>query len=127
MQDRTVVSTKEAPGAIGPYSQGIVSGGFIFISGQLPVDPNTGDIVAGTIGDMTKRCLANAAAIAKAAGTDLSRAVKTTIFLTDINDFADVNAAYGGFFPDAPPARSCFAVAALPKGARVEIEMICAL
>ncbi|MCC8189817.1 MAG: Rid family detoxifying hydrolase [Planctomycetes bacterium] len=124
--ERKVIATTDAPGAIGPYSQAIEAGGLVFISGQLPIDMATGELCAGSIGEQTKHCLKNAAAIARAAGTELARAVKTTIFLADIADFAEVNAAYAEFFPDAPPARSCFAVAALPKNARVEIEMICA-
>lgn len=124
---RNVIDTENAPGAIGPYSQAIKSGDFLFISGQLPIDMTTGELSAGSIADMTRCSMNNAAAIAKAAGTDISKAVKTTIFLTDMADFAEMNGAYGEFFPSEPPARSCFAVAALPKGARIEIEVICAL
>lgn len=127
MSERIVISTRNAPGAIGPYSQAIKSGGFVFISGQLPIDMATGDLSSGSAADMTRCSLKNAAAIAKEAGTDLTKAVKTTIFLTDMNDFAEVNGAYAEFFPGEPPARSCFAVSALPKGAKVEIEVICAL
>ncbi len=126
MAERSVIATAGAPGAIGPYSQGIGMGDLVFISGQLPVDMATGELCAGSIGEQTKHSLKNAAAIAKAAGTDLSKAVKTTVFLTDMADFAEVNAAYAEFFPKEPPARSCIAVAALPKNARVEIEIICA-
>ena len=126
MAERKVVTSTDAPGAIGPYSQGIGCGDFVFISGQLPIDMATGELCAGSIGEQTKHSLKNAAAIAKAAGTDLSRAVKTTIFLADMADFAEVNKAYAEFFPTEPPARSCFAVAGLPKNARVEIEVICA-
>lgn len=127
MSERSVVSTSEAPGAIGPYSQGIRSGNFLFISGQLPIDMATGELCAGSIAEQTRHSLKNAAAIAKAAGTDLSKAVKTTIFLADMKDFAEVNGAYAEFFDKEPPARSCFAVAGLPKNAQVEIEVICAL
>ncbi len=126
MAERSVVATTEAPGAIGPYSQAISLGDIVFISGQLPIDMATGDLSTGSIGEQTKCSLKNAAAIAKAAGTDLSKAVKTTIFLTNMADFAEVNTAYAEFFPQTPPARSCVAVAALPKNARVEIEVICA-
>ncbi len=126
MAERSVIATASAPGAIGPYSQGIGLGDLVFISGQLPIDMATGELCSGTIGEQTKHSLKNAAAIAAAAGTDLSKAVKTTIFLTSMADFAEVNAAYAEFFPQNPPARSCVAVAALPKSARVEIEIICA-
>ena len=127
MSERIVVSTANAPGAIGPYSQAIKAGGLVFISGQLPIDMSTGELCAGTIAEATTCCLNNAAAIAKEAGTDLARAVKTTILLTDMGDFAEVNAAYGKFFPSESPARACYAVAALPKDAHIEIEVICAL
>ena len=126
MSEKIVVHTAGAPAAIGPYSQGIKSGGFLFISGQLPIDMATGNM-PDDIAQATTCCLNNAAAIAKEAGTDLTKAVKTTIFITDMGDFAAVNGAYGAFFPSEPPARSCFAVSALPKDARVEIEVICAL
>lgn len=127
MSDRTVVATQDAPGAIGPYSQAIKHGAFVFVSGQLPIDMATGELSEGSMAEQTKCSLNNAAAIAKAAGTSLEKAVKTTIFLTDMGDFAEVNGAYAAFFPANPPARSCVAVAALPKGARIEIEVICAL
>ena len=124
---KTVISTEKSPGAIGPYSQAIKSGNFVFISGQLPVDMATGELCSGAIGEQTKHSLKNASAIAQAAGTRIENAVKTTILLTDMNDFAEVNSAYAEFFPESPPARSCFAVAALPKGAKIEIEVICEL
>lgn len=125
MNSRTPVSTNEAPKAIGPYSQAVKMGDFVFLSGQLPVDMATGELCAGSIAEQTRHCLNNAAAIAKAAGTSLANAVKTTVFLVDMGDFAEVNGAYAEFFPDEPPARSCVAVAALPKNARIEIEVIC--
>lgn len=121
------IETKNAPGAIGPYSQGIAVNGFVFISGQMPVDPVTGKMVNGTIAELTRAALNNAAAIAKEAGTDLSKAVKTTVFLADMSYFAEVNEEYAKFFPDVAPARSCYAVAKLPKDAKIEIEVICAL
>ncbi len=121
------IETQNAPSAIGPYSQAVAANGFVFISGQMPVDPATGEMCQGTIGELTECALHNAQAIAKEAGTDLSKAVKTTVFLTDINDFAEVNEAYAAFFTGITPARSCFAVASLPKQARVEIEVICML
>lgn len=127
MLDRNIIATTHAPGAIGPYSQAIQTGGLVFISGQLPIDMATGELSCGTIAEQTKCALTNASAIAKAAGTELAKAVKTTIFLTDMADFAEVNTAYAAFFPSDPPARSCVAVAALPKNAQVEIEVICAL
>ena len=126
MSERISISTANAPGAVGPYSQGIKSGGLLFISGQLPIDMATGEFPA-TIGLQTQCCLKNLDAIASQAGTSIQNAVKVTVFLTDMNDFAEVNAAYTEFFPEAPPARSCIAVAALPKNAPIEIEAICAI
>lgn len=119
------LETNQAPAAIGPYSQGIEAGNLVFISGQLPVDMTTGELCTGTIAEMTRCSLSNAAAIAEQAGTSLENAVKTTVLLADINDFAEVNKAYAEFFPGIAPARSCFAVAALPKNAKIEIEVIC--
>ncbi len=120
------VSTKEAPAAIGPYSQGIVAGDLVYISGQLPVDPATGQFVDGDIRSMAHQCLKNVAAIAAAAGTGLDKAVKLTVFLTDMADFAAVNEVYAQYFPHTPPARSAIQVAALPKNASIEIEAILA-
>lgn len=127
MSDKTVIATQEAPGAIGPYSQAIKTGNLVFISGQLPIDTATGELSTGDIAEQTRWCLRHAQAIAKAAGTDLSKAVKTTVLLTNMGDFTAVNGAYGEFFVSEPPARACYAVAALPKGANVEIEIICAV
>lgn len=127
MSDKSVIATNGAPGAIGPYSQGIKTGNLVFISGQLPIDMATGDLSTGDIAEQTRCCLKNAEAIAQAAGTSLANAVKTTVLLTDMADFGAVNGAYGEFFPSEPPARACYAVAALPKGAHIEIEVICAL
>ena len=119
------VSTAEAPAAIGPYSQGVVAGGFLFVSGQLPLDPDTGEPVAGGIEERADRCLKNLAAVARAAGTDLSRAVKLTVFLTDLQHFARVNEVYARHFANGPPpARSAVQVAALPRGADIEIEAV---
>jgi len=123
----SVVSTDAAPGAIGPYSQGIVAGNLLFISGQIPIDPETGELVEGSIEDKTRRVVKNVKAVAEAAGADLSRVVKTTIFLTDLADFVAVNDTYGSYFGDTPPARSTIQVAALPKGVAIEIEAIVAL
>lgn len=127
MSDKSIIATGAAPGAIGPYSQAVKTGNLVFISGQLPIDMATGELCTGSIAEQTRCCLRNAEAIAKAAGADLAGAVKTTVLLTDMADFAEVNGAYGEFFPAEPPARACYAVAALPKGARIEIEVVCAL
>jgi len=126
MISRNAVSTEKAPGAVGPYSQAIKSGGFLFISGQLPIDMATGEFPK-TISECARCCLKNLDAIAKEAGTSLKNAVKLTVFLTDMDDFAAMNAAYTEFFPERPPARSTIAVAGLPKNAPIEIEAICAL
>lgn len=119
------IATTNAPGAVGPYSQGVSANGFVFISGQTPIDPQTGKMAEGSIGELARQSLKNAAAIAEAAGTSLAKAVKTTVFLTDMADFAEVNAEYAKWFPETLPARSCFAVKTLPVGAKVEIEVIC--
>jgi 2-iminobutanoate/2-iminopropanoate deaminase len=125
---RKAIATDQAPAAIGPYSQGIATESLLFISGQLPLDPLTGKMVEGDIGDKTRRIMQNAAAIAKEAGTGLERTVKATIFLTDLSDFQEVNRAYGeGFTKQAPPARSTVQVAALPLGSPIEIEFIVSL
>lgn len=122
--ERTVVTTEHAPGAIGPYSQAIVAGDFIFCSGQIPLDPATGQLVSGTVEDETRRVVENLRAVLEAAGSSLERIVKTTIFLADMNDFAAVNTVYGTFFTQEPPARSTVQVARLPRDVRVEIEAI---
>ncbi len=121
------VSTTGAPAAVGPYSQGIVADGLLFTAGQASLDPQTGAIVEGGIGPETERVMANLSAVLDAAGATWADVVKTTIFLVDIGDFATVNAIYGRFLADPPPARSTVGVAALPKGARVEIEAIARL
>jgi 2-iminobutanoate/2-iminopropanoate deaminase len=118
------VSTPAAPAAIGPYSQGIVAGNLVFISGQLPIDPKTGDFVKGGIEEKTHRVLMNIKAIVEAAGADLSQVVKTTIFLADLNHFSAVNKVYSEYFSDAFPARSTVQVSALPKGAEIEVEAV---
>jgi len=125
MIKREQIFTENAPAAVGPYSQGIKSNGFLFISGQLPIDMETGEFPK-SIGEQVKCCLNNLEAIAKEAGTSLQNAVKLTVFLTNMNDFTEVNAAYTEFFPNTPPARSCIAVSALPKNAEIEIEAIVA-
>lgn len=121
---RQAVATTGAPAAIGPYSQGIASGEFVFCSGQLGLDPATGDLVSGGVAAQAERALKNLAAVLDAAGLTFADVLKTTIFLADIGDFAAVNAIYATFVSDPAPARSTFAVGALPKGGLIEIEAI---
>jgi 2-iminobutanoate/2-iminopropanoate deaminase len=121
---KKVVSSADAPAAIGPYSQAIGAGQLLFCSGQLPVVPKTGDLVAQDASAQARQVLENLGAVLKAGGSSYAHVVKTTVFLTDLNDFAAMNSVYSEFFPDAPPARSTIQVAALPKGAKVEIEAI---
>ena len=121
---KKIISTSEAPGAIGPYSQAVRSGSFLFCSGQIPLDPKSGQIVPGDIAAQTRRVLDNIAAILKAEGLTFDNVVKTTIFLTNLGDFQTVNEIYGSCFKQNPPARSTVQVAALPKDANVEIEVI---
>ena len=120
------ISTSSAPAAIGPYSQAIEVNGWVFASGQIPLDPSTGQLVAGGVKEQAEQCLKNASAILQAAGLDLSRVVKTTVYLADMNDFAAMNEVYASFFKEPYPARSAVAVKTLPKGALVEIECIAA-
>ena len=119
-----VVQTEAAPKAIGPYSQAIRSGELIFTAGQIPLDPATGALVEGGIEVQTRQVLNNLARVLEAAGSGLSRIVKTTVFMQDLAEFAAMNAVYGEFFTSNPPARSTVQVAALPRGAKVEIECI---
>ncbi len=119
-----IVSTEKAPRAIGPYSQAVVAGDLVFTSGQIPLDPVTQQMVAGDVRAQTERVMDNLAAVLDAAGTGFDNVVKATIFVVDLGDFATVNEVYGKRFPRSPPARSTVQVAALPKGARVEIELI---
>lgn len=121
---RKVVRSSGAPGAIGPYSQGIVAGGLVWVSGQIPLDPETGRLVEGDVEQQTRRVMANLAAILEAAGSGLDRVVRATVWLTDMADFERVNSVYAQSFREDPPARVCVAVTALPKGARVEIDAI---
>jgi 2-iminobutanoate/2-iminopropanoate deaminase len=121
---REIVSTDQAPKAIGPYSQAVRSGGFVFASGQIPIDPATGEFVAGGIAEQTEQVLKNIAAVLEAAGSDLGRVVKTSVFLADMTDFAAMNEVYGRFFSEQPPARSTVQAARLPRDARVEIDAI---
>lgn len=122
---KKVIATGNAPAAIGPYSQAIETEQFVFTSGQIPIDPAVGEITADTIEGQAEQVMKNIAAILKEAGLDFSNVVKTTCFLADLADFAAFNEVYGKYFPDAAPARSCFAVAGLPKGAKLEVETIC--
>ena len=121
---KKIISTSEAPAAIGPYSQAIRSGNFLFCSGQIPLDPKSGQIVSGDIAAQTRRVLDNIGAVLKAEGLTFESIVKTTIFLTDLADFQTANETYGSYFKQQPPARSTVQVSALPKGAKVEIEVI---
>lgn len=121
---RDIIHTPSAPAAVGPYSQAVRAGNFIFTAGQIGLDPATGLIVEGGVEAQAQQVMANLAAVLAAAGSSLDQAVKTTIFLTDMAHFAAVNAVYGAAFSASPPARSTVAVLALPKGALVEIEVI---
>ena len=118
------ISTTSAPAAIGPYAQSNIAGGLLFASGQIPLDPETGEIVGSTIEEQTAQVMKNVAAILEAAGTDFDHVVKTTCFLNDMNDFAAFNAEYAKSFGEVRPARSAVAVEKLPKGALVEVEVI---
>jgi 2-iminobutanoate/2-iminopropanoate deaminase len=121
---KTVFSSPDAPPALGPYSQAIGAGSFIFCSGQVPLDAGTGELVGKDVAEQTKQALLNLGAILKNAGLSYPDIVKTTVFLTDLTRFADMNAVYATFFADAPPARSTIEVSGLPRGAKVEIEAI---
>ena len=122
-----VISTKKAPAAIGPYSQAIQVGNLVFTSGQIPIDPSTGAFVKGGIKEQTRQSLTNVKAILEESGFSMSNVVKTTVFMADMNDFADMNAVYAEFFSEPYPARSAVAVKTLPKGALVEIEVVAAI
>ncbi len=124
---RSTVATSNAPQAIGPYSQAIKAGEFLFCSGQIPLDPASGEMIEGDIPTLTRQVLRNLQAVLEAAGSSLDKVVKTTVFLADMDDFAAMNAAYAEFFTSDPPARSAVQAARLPKGARVEIEAIALL
>ena len=123
---KKVINTQAAPAAIGPYSQAIEVGNFVYASGQLPVDPATGTFPEGGIKAQTRQSLTNVQAVLRAAGLDMSNVVKTTVFMADMADFADMNSVYAEFFTEPYPARSAVAVKALPKGAQVEIEVVAA-
>ena len=125
MAIKEVLHTDLAPAAVGPYSQAIAANGFVFTSGQVPIDPKEGKIVATTIEEQTEQVMHNIGALLEASGLTFANVVKTTCFLADLNDFAAFNAVYAKYFPNEAPARSCFAVAGLPKGAKLEVETIC--
>lgn len=124
MDMKKAIATKNAPAAIGPYSQAVEVGDMVFVSGQLPVDPATGEFVPGDVRELTRRSLTNIKNILAATGLTMEHVVKTTVFLADMADFAEMNEAYASFFEGVAPARSAMAVKTLPKGARVEIECI---
>ena len=125
---RSIVSTPHAPAAIGPYSQAVRAGQFVFLSGQIPLDPSSGNMVGGDdVEAQTVQVMKNLGAVLSAAGSSFDQVVKSTIFLTDLGDFAIVNRVYGGHFEGAPPARATVQVAALPRGAKVEIELVALL
>ena len=124
---RDPITTPNAPNAVGPYSHAVSSGGLLFCSGQTPLDPATGKLVEGSIGDQTRRCLENLQLVCAAAGAELSDAVRLGVYVTDMGTFPQVNEAYGAFFGEGPPARSTIGVASLPLGAAVEIDAIVAL
>jgi 2-iminobutanoate/2-iminopropanoate deaminase len=124
---RQAISSPEAPKAIGPYSQAIRAGNLLFLSGQIPLDPSTGAVVDGDITAQTERVFQNITGVLKAAGASFATVVRTTVFLADMNDFAAMNAVYGRFVVDPPPARSTVQVARLPKDVRVEIDVIAVL
>jgi 2-iminobutanoate/2-iminopropanoate deaminase len=121
---REIISTDKAPGAIGPYSQAIKTGGVVYCSGQIPIDPETGEFVSNDISEQTEQVLKNLSAVLEAAGASLGSVVKTTVFLADMSDFAAMNEVYGRFFSENKPARATVQAARLPRDARVEIECI---
>lgn len=121
---KKVISTNNAPKAIGPYSQAIEANGFVFISGQIPVNPDTGDVINGGIREQTKQVIENIKSVLEAAGSDLTEVVKTTCFLKSIDDFTDMNEVYSHFFIKNPPARAAVEVSRLPRGVLIEIEAV---
>lgn len=121
---KKIVSTTEAPAAVGPYSQAVRIGPMLFTAGQIPLDPKSGQIVSEDVAEQTRRVLDNLAAVLKAEAMDFSNVVKTTVFMTNLGDFQTMNEVYASYFKDAPPARSTVQVTALPKGAQVEIEVV---
>ena len=122
--ERTIIATEEAPGAVGPYSQGVAADGFVFTAGQVPIDPASGKVEAQTIEDQTRQVLTNVDAVLRAAGSGLDRVVKMTVFMTDLADFQAMNGVYAEFFPSNPPARSAVQVVALPLEVQIEMEAV---
>jgi len=123
-QERQIIATTEAPGAVGPYSQGVATDALVFTAGQIPINPATGEIEATTIEDQTRQVLSNIDAVLRAAGSGLHRVVKMTVFMTDLGDFQAMNGVYSEFFPSDPPARSAVQVVALPLGVQIEMEAV---
>ncbi len=121
---KQIIKTERAPQAIGPYSQAVVAGGLVFASGQIPLDPQTGEFVAGGVAEQTAQVMRNLAAVLEAAGSSFAQVVKTTVYLADMNDFAAMNEVYGRYFQAEPPARATVQAARLPRDARVEIDVI---
>jgi 2-iminobutanoate/2-iminopropanoate deaminase len=121
---KEVVSTPDAPAAVGPYSQGMVGGGLVFTAMQIPLVPGSGELAPGGIEAQTRQVLANVQAVIEAAGSSLARAVKVTVYLTDLGDFGTVNAIYAEFFPEPAPARAVVGVAGIPRGARIAVEAV---
>ena len=124
MSERSVVQSNSAPAAIGPYSQGIRAGNLLFVSGQIPLDPATGEMVGGGIAEQVRRVLENLKGILESGGSGLDRVLRTTVYLSDLGEFQEMNEVYRRYFDSAPPARSTVGVGALPKGARIEIDAI---
>lgn len=121
---RDVIQTDAAPDAVGPYSQAVITGNLVFCSGQIPIDPATGEFAGSDIESQTRQCMENLKAVLEKAGSSFEKCVKMQVYLTDMADFGQVNKVYGSYFGEKPPARACVAVTALPKGARIEIEAI---
>jgi 2-iminobutanoate/2-iminopropanoate deaminase len=127
MSQRTPIDAADAPAAVGPYSHAVRHGEVLYCSGAIPLDPDSNEIVGSSLAEETDRCLRNLAAVCRAGGTELSQTLRATVYTTDLAGFAEINAAYERFFPELPPARVTVGVAALPKGARVEIDAIVAV
>jgi len=122
--EKKIIESKQAPAPVGPYSQALEVDGFIFCSGQIPLDPQSGEMLRGSIAEQTRRSMDNLGAVLKAAAVDFSHVIKTTIFLTNMDDFGAMNEVYAEYFPSQPPARSCVGVLSLPKGSNFEIEVL---